>query len=260
MPTRVRSHAKINLGLAIGPPRPDGFHALLTLYQTLAVHDFVTVAARPAATTAITLTSNHPRVPLDARNTVWKMVERALLAADITRRRPSPPPEKHLPIQGGMGAGSANAAAALLGLEHELNLHLPDETRLRIAAEVGSDVPLFLLGGAVLGTDRGQISHSPSRPHPRPASERIPCVVALPRLGVSTPAAFRDWDKPLRPPSNLTNLQSEPIGDTMEQLSRTYASVFPQASGLQGIQTSRVRRLRYLSRIGFWSFSLQEHP
>src|ERR1700691_714607 len=74
MPTAVRSHAKINLGLYIGAPRPDGFHSLVTVYQTLELHDVVSVAAMPAPDTSIRLTSNDERVPTDARNTAWKMV------------------------------------------------------------------------------------------------------------------------------------------------------------------------------------------
>src|ERR1700761_1491685 len=121
MPTAVRSHAKINLGLGIGAPRADGFHALVTLYQTLAVHDWVTVTARAAEATSIRLTTNDRRVPTDARNTAWKMVELALgaleLAAEVHIHI-----EKQLPVQGGLGAGSANAVAALIGLEAELNV------------------------------------------------------------------------------------------------------------------------------------------
>ena len=78
MPTAVRSHAKINLGLGIGSPRPDGFHGLATVYQTLELFDVVTVTARAAEGTAIRLTSNDDRVPTDNRNTAWKMVELAL--------------------------------------------------------------------------------------------------------------------------------------------------------------------------------------
>ena len=63
MATRVRSFAKINLGLAIGPTRPDGFHALATVYQIIGLHDFVTVSAKPAAQTSIKLTSTHAAVP-----------------------------------------------------------------------------------------------------------------------------------------------------------------------------------------------------
>ena len=63
MPTTVRSHAKINLGLGIGAPRPDGFHALATVYQTIELHDLVTVSVSPATTTTLVLTSNDRRVP-----------------------------------------------------------------------------------------------------------------------------------------------------------------------------------------------------
>src|SRR5579863_4671956 len=108
MPTRVRSYSKINLGLAIGAPRPDGFHSLSTLYQTLALHDIVTVTAVPDCRTRIVLRSNNPRVPCDERNTAWKMVEKTLAQLGRTARV-EVHIQKNLPIQGGMGAGSANA-------------------------------------------------------------------------------------------------------------------------------------------------------
>jgi 4-diphosphocytidyl-2-C-methyl-D-erythritol kinase len=191
MPTTVRSYSKINLGLAIGPSRPDGFHSLTTLYQTLDAHDLVTVGARPAATASIMLTSNDARVPTDSRNTSWKSIELALaslkLSAEVSIHI-----EKRLPVQGGLGAGSANAAAALIALEGELRKHdiapLSGLQKLGIAAEVGSDVPLFLIGGAVLGVSRGE------EVYPLPDLPPTYCVLALPETGVSTPQAFRDWD------------------------------------------------------------------
>src|SRR4051812_39135665 len=109
MATSIRSFAKVNLGLAIGPLRPDGFHSLSTLYQTIALHDVVMVRARRSNRTSILLTSNHPKVPLDARNTAWKMVEGALVRAEVTAEI-EVHIEKRLPVQGGLGAGSANAA------------------------------------------------------------------------------------------------------------------------------------------------------
>ncbi|MEO6910775.1 MAG: 4-(cytidine 5'-diphospho)-2-C-methyl-D-erythritol kinase, partial [Edaphobacter sp.] len=187
MATRVRSYSKINLGLAIGPVRVDGFHALTTLYQTLDLHDLVTVSARRAAQTRLSLTTNHRFVPTDGRNTAWKMVERCLERLGTTAEVEISI-EKNLPVQGGMGAGSANAAAALIGLERELGVALPGAARLELAAEVGSDVPLFLLGGAVLGLGRGE------QVVPLPDLPRTVCLVAVPNVGVSTPQAFRDWD------------------------------------------------------------------
>jgi 4-diphosphocytidyl-2-C-methyl-D-erythritol kinase len=191
MSTTVRSFAKINLGLAIGPVRVDGFHALTTLYQTIAAHDLVTVEARLARETSITLTSNDDRVPVDERNTAFKAARFALDARKVAAEV-SIYIDKRLPVQGGLGAGSANAVAALIGLERELAaagvapLSGPD--RLRIAAAVGSDVPLFLVGGAVLGVGRGE------EVYPMPDLPVTACVVALPDVGVSTPQAFRDWD------------------------------------------------------------------
>lgn len=234
MPTTVRSHAKINLGLGIGAPRPDGFHGLATVYQTLAMHDLVTVTARPAAATSIRITSNDKRVPGDKRNTAWKMVELALAELGITASVEIHI-EKRLPVQGGLGAGSANAVAALVGLEAELGIgrgsippmrdgaaHEWGTHRLGLAAKVGSDVPLFLIGGTVLGLDRGQ------EVVPLPDLDPVWCVVAAPAVGVSTPQAFRDWDA-LCAAEGLTG---EASADKLNELSRAYASAF--AGGIPG--------------------------
>ena len=264
MATRVRSYSKINLGLAIGPVRPDGFHGLTTLYQTLNLHDLVTVSARRTAETRISLRTDHPFVPQDERNTAWKMVEKCLerlgMAAEIEIDI-----EKRLPVQGGLGAGSANAAAALLGLERELGVELAKEERLRLAAEVGSDVPLFLLGGAVMGTGRGE-QVTPMRDLPKAW-----CVVAVPQIGVSTPAAFKAWDalvaaedaeskgeampqKPKMEPADSgadrsRELTHPPKLDKLQQLSLAYSSLSvktgdsrPGTSGILRDQSSEKQR------------------
>lgn len=234
MPTRVRSHAKINLGLAIGPMRPDGYHALTTIYQTLAIHDFVDVSAKPLArdtASEITITSNEKYVPCDDRNTCWKIVERALKRLNISAEV-SIHIDKRLPIQGGLGAGSANAVAALIGLGKELGIALPVEENLQIATETGSDVPLFLVGGTVLGLGRGeQVSPLPDLPETY-------CVLAVPDVRVSTPQAFRDWDQiqEERFPAQIASKKPEneltaSLGsDRLERLGRTWAAalVAPQ--------------------------------
>lgn len=213
MAVQLRSFAKINLGLAIGPVRADGFHDLVTLYHTIAAHDLLTVDAGPATKTTIRLTSNDARVPLDARNTAWKMAALALKAAGVAAEV-SIHIEKRLPVQGGLGAGSANAAAALIGLERELGLELGLPRRLALAAQVGSDVPLFLLGGAVLGLGRGEQVY----PLPELAPGReVRCLVALPSVGVSTPAAFAQMDR--------LRLTSPPPADRLSVLGQAIAAV-----------------------------------
>jgi len=256
MPTAVRSHAKINLGLHIGAPRVDGFHGLATVYQTLEVHDTVTVAARRAPATRLRLTSNDSRVPTDARNTAWKM---AALALEVLGMKAEVEIyiEKRLPVQGGLGAGSANAVAALIGLEQELDLkdwsdggpdailpHRSDKMRstdgaahaagdwtwprrLHVAAQVGSDVPLFLVGGTVLGLDRGQ------EVYPLPDIPETWCVIAAPAIGISTPQAFRDWDA-LCAAEGLT---AERSAVKLSELSRIYASAFGGTLSEDGQET-----------------------
>jgi 4-diphosphocytidyl-2-C-methyl-D-erythritol kinase len=297
MPTRVRSHAKINLGLGIGAPRPDGFHGLTTAYQTLEIYDEVTVTASPAASTSIRLTSNHLGVPTDSRNTAWKMISLALdelrVTADISIHI-----EKLLPVQGGLGAGSANAVAALIGLEHEFGIsetkgqpgapsmgrilsdgwettnpnprQIPKDwptCRLNLAARVGSDVPLFLIGGTILGLDRGQ------QVHPLPDLEQLWCVLAIPAEGVSTPQAFRDWDA-LCAAQGLTQ---EASADKLNRLSRAYLSafgakipgdgqsssgVFPNGEDLAGPQESALVRTGITSWIenDFERVVFPQHP
>ena len=228
MSTRVRSYCKINLGLAVGAARPDGFHALSTVYQTIQLHDFVTVTARGSAQTTIQITSNHRGVPRTEagtaeRNTAWKMVQKTLERLDLTAAVDIHI-EKHLPIQGGMGAGSANAVAAILGLERELCVSLSGAARLEVAADVGSDVPLFLLGGTVLGLNRGE------EVYPLPDSPPLHCVVALPDIGVSTALAFQQLD--------AAELTSGAAVDKLKQLSRALASVWSTTgveSGPSGI-------------------------
>jgi len=238
MSTTVRSFAKINLGLAIGLARTDGFHALTTLYQTIAAHDLVTVEARPARQTSITLTSNDARIPVDERNTAFKAVKLALdarkVAAEVRINI-----DKRLPVQGGLGAGSANAVAALIGLERELGATriapLSGAERLRIAAMVGSDVPLFLVGGAVLGVGRGE------EVYPMPDLPVTACVVALPDVGVSTPQAFRDWDAKHGGAASAESVKSpggaltEAVGsDRLNELSRALSAALcePHSSGV----------------------------
>ena len=243
MSTTIRSFSKINLGLALGPTRPDGFHGLTTLYQTLDAHDLLTVEAHPASSTSISLTSNDARVPADSRNTAWKAVELTLAAIKVTAQV-AIHIEKRLPIQGGMGAGSANAAAAAIALERELkklgHKQISGLERLTIAARIGSDVPLFLIGGAVLGVGRGEEVY-PLRDLPM-----THCVVALPDIGVSTPAAFRDWDalhgqSPAADRSGDGNAESGNAGltrpgpsDRLMKLSRSLAAALcePHSSGV----------------------------
>ncbi len=186
MTVTIRSFAKINLGLRIGAAREDGFHELLTVYQTIALHDVIRVSVGRGA--GIEIRCADSRVPLDESNTCFKIAERAR-AALSAKGRVVIEIEKRLPVQGGMGGASSNAVATLLALERAVRKSLPAAERLRIAAEVGSDLPLFLVGGTVLGVGRGE------QVYPVVDFPGTACVVVTPEVGVSTPKAFAEWDR-----------------------------------------------------------------
>jgi 4-diphosphocytidyl-2-C-methyl-D-erythritol kinase len=186
MTVTARSFAKINLGLRIGAVRPDGFHELLTVYQTIALHDVIRVSVSRGS--GMEIRCADPRVPRDATNTCWRMVEKAMTALSA-KARVHIEIEKRLPVQGGLGGASANAVTTLLALERTLKKTLPPAERLRIAAEVGSDLPLFLVGGTVLGVGRGE------QVFPLEDFPATPCVIVTPQVGVSTPNAFGQWDR-----------------------------------------------------------------
>jgi 4-diphosphocytidyl-2-C-methyl-D-erythritol kinase len=185
MSVTVPSFAKINLGLAIGPKRADGFHDLRTVYQTIGLHDVLRLGVKRGS--GIEIVCADPRVPTDETNTCFKTIERAIVALKA-KGRVILEIEKRLPVQGGLGGASGNAVAALIAVERALKKRLSGPERLRIAAEVGSDLPLFLVGGTVLGVGRGE------EVYPLPDLPAMPCVIATPEIGVSTPKAFADWD------------------------------------------------------------------
>src|SRR5947209_18417573 len=140
MPTAARAYGKINIGLLIGPRGTDGFHELRTVYHTIALHDTVRVDAKPGA--GIEIRSRDPRVPCDESNTCYRVADRVLRLLK-KRVKLTITIEKKLPVQGGLGAASSNAVATMLALERELKQPIEPEDKLRIAAEVGSDLPLF---------------------------------------------------------------------------------------------------------------------
>lgn len=178
---RVRAFAKINLSLRVLGVRPDGYHELRTIFQSIALHDTLTIRR---ARGALTLTCDDLACPAGASNLVWRAAERVWAAAG---RRGAPSGvrihlEKRIPMQAGLGGGSSDAAAALRALGR---LWRVDERRLReIGRSLGADIPFFFEGGTVLGLERGDLLF--------PLLDREPSwvVLAIPDFGVSTAEAF----------------------------------------------------------------------
>ncbi|MFF9143978.1 4-(cytidine 5'-diphospho)-2-C-methyl-D-erythritol kinase [Streptomyces sp. NPDC014861] len=183
----VHAPAKINVGLAVGAVRSDGFHELTSVFLAVSLYDEVT--ATPAR--ALTVTCEGPdadKVPLDQTNL-------AAHAAELLATLHNLPPNVHLhiakniPVAGGMAGGSANAAAALLACDALWRLGTPREDLLTICADLGSDVPFSLIGGAALGTGRGE------KLTELPIAGAFHWVLAIAHEGLSTPVVFREFDR-----------------------------------------------------------------
>jgi 4-diphosphocytidyl-2-C-methyl-D-erythritol kinase len=225
MSVRVRSFAKINLGLRIGAGRADGFHELLTVYQTIGLHDVVHVSVGRGS--GIEIRCADPRVPRDESNTCYRIAEKVLAATDV-KRHVVIDIEKRLPVQGGLGGASSNAVATLLGLERALKKSLGAAERLQIAAEVGSDLPLFLVGGTVLGVGRGE------QVYPLEDLPGTACVVVTPEVGVSTPRAFAEWDRRVQ---GLKPVQFGEANAAHKVRSSTVAAASVLTAGIASTQT-----------------------
>jgi len=233
MPLTVRSFAKINLGLRIGARRPDGFHELLTVYQTIGLHDVIRIGLGRG--TGIEIRCEDRRVPRDESNSCYRAVDKTMSALRA-KGRVLIEIEKRLPVQGGLGGASSNAVAAMLALERALNKRLSSQQRLQIATEVGSDVPLFLIGGRVLGIGRGE------QVYPLEEEPAMACVLVTPNVGVSTPKAFAEWDR------KLTVSQSS---DRMGELGRGIAAWLSESySGAPHVRGRRENPLLELVRAG----------
>jgi 4-diphosphocytidyl-2-C-methyl-D-erythritol kinase len=186
----VRAPAKINLHLGVGAPRADGFHPLLTVYQAVGICDDVTVSRSAGWSLGVTVPDwmDPDLVPVTGDNIVDRAAR--LLAA---HHGIDPTAEisiaKSIPIAGGMAGGSADAAAALVALDRLWGVDTSDDDLLRIAAELGSDVPFALIGGTALGTGRGELV------------ERVRddgtwwWVAVIDPDGMSTPAVYRHFDE-----------------------------------------------------------------
>lgn len=186
----VRAAAKVNLHLGVGRPRPDGYHPLATVYQTISLHDDVTV--RTAAAWAVELVCevdiDRDSFPTGEENIVVR-AGRLLAAHHGLDRAAAVSVRKSIPIAGGLAGGSADAAAALVALDRLWDLRTSDDDLLRIAAQLGSDVPFALLGGTALGGGRGELV-TPLR------DEATRWWVVVPaRTGLSTPVVYRHFDE-----------------------------------------------------------------
>jgi 4-diphosphocytidyl-2-C-methyl-D-erythritol kinase len=185
---RLPAFAKVNLALEILGTRRDGYHELRTIFQTIALHDTVTLSAVRGP---FEVRCDDPACPIDQTNLVWRAAEALWRAAG---RQGAPVGvrvhlKKRIPLQAGLGGGSSDAATALRALATLWRTKLSATRLAQVARTIGADVPFFLRGGTALGSGRGDRLRS-LRDWP---SSWI--VLALPAFGVSTRDAYAWWDE-----------------------------------------------------------------
>ena len=196
----AQAPAKINLGLAVLGRRPDGYHDIRTIFQAIDLCDTLEVAER--AEPGIALRVAGPEWAPDGPENLVVRVGEALRGQYAPDRGAEIRLEKRIPAGAGLGGGSSDAAATLLALERLWGLRLEPEARSRLALEIGSDVPFFLLGGTARGEGRGEILTP--LPPPPPAY----WALILPAFSVSTAQAYAEVSRSLTIPSNhLTMLE-----------------------------------------------------
>ncbi|NEB82006.1 4-(cytidine 5'-diphospho)-2-C-methyl-D-erythritol kinase, partial [Streptomyces sp. SID14478] len=199
MSVTVRVPAKVNVQLAVGGARPDGFHDLANVFLAVGLYDAVTV--EPADSLTVTCTGpGSDQVPLDHSN----LAARAAIA--LAGRHGIEPHvrihiAKDIPVAGGMAGGSADAAGALVACDALWGTHASRDELLDICAELGSDVPFSLVGGAALGTGRGE------QLEPLDVGGEFWWVFAVADGGLSTPAVYGEFDRlsPHAPPAPVAS-------------------------------------------------------
>ena len=192
---RLRSFAKINLDLRVLHKRPDGFHEIRTIFQTVSLADTIQISFQASRGTAIRLDSDIP-------NNLILRAAHAVLDATRTTAQLDISLTKQIPMGGGLGGGSSNAAAILLALPVLIGVSLPLETLLDLGAQLGSDVPFFLLGGTALGVGRGSELYPAPEPAPQPA------LLLTPDVHVSTAEAYVGLNRQLTPETPSRTISS----------------------------------------------------
>jgi 4-diphosphocytidyl-2-C-methyl-D-erythritol kinase len=225
---RVRAFAKINLSLRVLGVRAEGYHELRTVFQSIALHDTLSIARTDGG---LSLSCDDPACPADADNLVWRAAERVWRAAG---KRGAPHGvrirlTKRIPIRAGLGGGSSDAAAALRALGALWRVKEADQRE--IGRQLGADVPYFFEGGTVLGLERGDVLFPL---FDRPAAW---VVLALPPFGVSTAEAFGWFDaapRARRPARGTAARERSPVeeGRALNDLEGPVAARHPEIASL----------------------------
>ncbi len=195
---KLRSFAKINLGLLLLGKRVDGYHTIATVFQQIDLYDILTFSKSQYS---IAITSDDPSIPTDEKNLAYRAFHLFQMEAGINEGLHIHI-EKRIPVGAGLGGGSSNAAVTLMAANKLYDTQMSSRQLARLALRIGSDVPFFLLGGTALGEGRGEIL----TPLAWPVSWRA--LLVCPDFQVSTAEAYREAKIALTKEEKITTFRS----------------------------------------------------
>lgn len=181
----VRCAAKVNLSLDVTGKRPDGYHTLESIFQTVGIYDVIMLGRSEAP--GITMECSQKGIPCDETNLAWRAAQ-AMMDASGRHEGISIRLEKHIPSGAGMGGGSADAAGVLYGLNEMLGCGFSEEALREIGLTLGADVPFLLMGGTAYAEGVGE------KLTPLPPLPKLHMVIVKGEKSISTPEAYRAID------------------------------------------------------------------
>ena len=242
---RVRSFAKINLGIEILGKRDDGYHEIRTLFQTIDLYDELVFKKDPGG--QILLKGNNPAVPWDGRNLIYRAAQMIRRMSEVSFGMEIQV-QKKIPAGAGLGGGSSNAAVTLFVLNKLWNLHLSDLELLELARKLGADVPYFLKGGFCLGTGIGDVLT------PLEDLDQIFCLLVIPGFSILTGDMYQRYRPALtsshKESKIIEFLESRDFSLLNNGLEKTILRHYPQLKTIKTLLSSLGAEMSQVSGTG----------
>lgn len=248
---RVKSFAKINLGLEVLGKREDGYHEIRTLFQTVDLYDVLEF--RPISGPRILLQGDDASIPWNEENLIYKaaifLKKRFGILKGIAIHV-----IKNIPAGKGLGGGSSNAAITLYALNKLWELHLDEKQLMEIGRELGADIPYFLKGGFCLGTERGDAIT------PLPDLPPLFCLLVLPEISILTASVYQQLQFSLTSKNKdskiIRFLESRDFSLLENSLEETVFNLYPQIKAIKSSLLNLEPELSLISGTGAAVFGL----
>lgn len=237
---KIQCPAKINLTLKVTGKRPDGFHNIESIMQTISLYDYLTIKVEPAEKIEIILSGNSTEIPYNEKNLVYKAVE----LFPMTPHRVEIYIEKNIPVSAGLAGGSTDAAGTLFGLNELLGQPLTRDELHNLCAKLGSDLNFCLEGGRQMTSGRGEILE------PMEFEEFNVSLIKPKNLGISAKEAYTKFSAKQGKSDFANDLEWAVIDDYPEL--QTIKNLYPQSMMSGSGSTYFIINDEFKKQKGYW--------